>query len=224
LKYIFSALLIKRITKNNVFLNLQNKSTMKILFIQTGGTIDKYYPVTPNANGFEIGEPAFIRILKKAAVEMELDIHPLFKKDSHDLDFENLKELYTICSKMDEYEKIVITHGTDTIMKTAEYLSRIQNKTIVLTGSYQPESMKNSDADFNLGMAVGVAKMAPNGIYVVLKGKIDKINLKPSKLDLLRLSTPKDLLEKIDKVFIALNEQRKKEAEKSKGENKENKV
>ncbi len=148
---------------------------MKILFIQTGGTIDKYYPVLPNTYGFEIGNPAFSRILKNAMVEMDFEILPLFKKDSQDLNIENLMELKKTCSEADEFEKIIITHGTDTIMNTAKFLSSISNKTIVLTGAYQPEYIKNSDADFNIGMAVGVAKMAQNGIYIVLKGKINKI-------------------------------------------------
>lgn len=154
------------------------QAKMKLLFIQTGGTIDKYYPVAPNTYGFEIGNPAFSKILKKAMVEMDFETLSLFKKDSQDLSIENLTELKEICSQTAEFDKIIITHGTDTMMKTAEFLSSISNKTIVLTGAYQPESMKDSDADFNLGMAVGVAKMSLNGVYVVLKGEINKVETK----------------------------------------------
>ena len=59
-------------------------------------------------------------------------------------------------------ERIVLTHGTDTIIQTAAFLSAAASKssqasarTIVLTGSFLPESFKQSDADFNLGLAVG---------------------------------------------------------------------
>lgn len=69
-------------------------------------------------------------------------------------------------------DKVVITHGTDTIHKTAETLSAVKGKTVVLTGAMLPEKFKDSDADFNLGMAVCAVRNLPHGIYIALYGEV----------------------------------------------------
>jgi L-asparaginase len=65
-----------------------------------------------------------------------------------------------------------VTHGTDTIYKTAEVLADIKDKTIVLTGARLPEKFYDSEADFNLGMAVAGAQILPPGVYIALYGLI----------------------------------------------------
>ena len=87
-------------------------------------------------------------------------------------DLENLKN---ICQKAQE-SKIIITHGTDTILKPANYLSTITKKTIVLTGACLPYAFKNSDTEFNIGMAIAGVQTLSDGIYVSLNGIIGKFN------------------------------------------------
>jgi len=121
---------------------------MKILFIQTGGTIDKDYPKT-KAYAFEIGEPAVKRILNKINPNFSYKILPLVRKDSLDLNNLDRDRILKVCRQARE-EKIIITHGTDTMVKTAKVLSVIKNKTVVITGSLRPEKFADSDAAFNL--------------------------------------------------------------------------
>ena len=72
----------------------------------------------------------------------------------------------------DGEDKIIITHGTDTMVETAKFLEDIENKTIVLTGSMQPARFKKSDAIFNSGFAYAAALSLDNGVYIAMNGKI----------------------------------------------------
>lgn len=144
---------------------------MKILFIQTGGTIDKDYERGRKAYLFEITDPAVGRILARANPNFEYEIIALTKKDSLDLTDSDRKKIFNFCNKT-KAEKIVITHGTDTINLTAKMLANIPNKTIVLTGSSRPERFSDSDADFNLGGAVASVQALPYGVYVVMSGRV----------------------------------------------------
>ncbi len=155
---------------------------MKITFIQTGGTIDKDYPQRETDHGYEfkIAEPAFNFILKKVKPDFEYEVISILKKDSLDIMEEDREKIYSVVNSL-ENDKIVITHGTDTIQKTAEKLSYIQNKTIILTGAMLPEKFCNSDADFNIGMATGVVQTLDKGVYIALYGEVcswDKFKLK----------------------------------------------
>ena len=66
----------------------------------------------------------------------------------------------------------MITHGTDTLTLTAQAIGRPAGKTIVLVGALAPARFNDSDAPFNLGMALGVAQSAPPGIYVTMNGTV----------------------------------------------------
>ncbi len=146
---------------------------MKILFIQAGGTIDKDYPKGQTNHGynFEITDPSFNSILKRAKPDFEYKILSIIKKDSLDMDETDREKIYSSIISNNS-EKIIITHGTDTIHLTAKKLADIKDKTIILTGSMLPEKFRDSDADFNIGMAVGAAQTLNNGVYIALYGKI----------------------------------------------------
>lgn len=148
---------------------------MKILFIQTGGTIDKDYPKQIQGYAFEISEPAVKRILEKVNPEFEYEIISLIRKDSTDLTVKDKKKIFEECEK-NESDKIIITHGTDTMIETAKFLSEINNKTIILTGSFKPEKFTNSDADFNVGVAVGAVNVLNYGVYIAMNGRIYMYN------------------------------------------------
>jgi L-asparaginase len=144
---------------------------MKIVFIQTGGTIDKDYPKMKSGYAFEITEPAVKRILQKVNPIFDFEIISLLKKDSLDITEEDRKKIYAACQKADS-DKIIITHGTDTMIETAKKLSTIKNKTIILTGAMRPEKFSDSDASFNVGTAVGAVNVLSNGIYIAMNGRI----------------------------------------------------
>ena len=71
-------------------------------------------------------------------------------------------------------ERVVITHGTDTMINTAKVLKNISGKTIVMTGSMYPAQFRDSDAVFNIGCAVTAAQILGPGVYIVMNGRIFK--------------------------------------------------
>ena len=144
---------------------------MAITLIQTGGTIDKDYPKSIKGWAFEIGDPAFLRIIEKLPKSIDWEIIPLLKKDSTEITDDDRNEIFETCQASSNTQ-IIITHGTDTLLETASSLAPIENKTIVLTGAMQPERFSNSDADLNFGMALaGVQTLSP-GVYIAIQGII----------------------------------------------------
>jgi len=144
---------------------------VNILFIQTGGSIDKDYPKVTKGYAFEITKPAVARIANRAYAGFSYDIIELLKKDSQDITDSDRRLIYKTCEDAQQ-SKIIITHGTDTMIETAKVLSAITNKTIVLTGSIVPEKFRGSDADFNVGSAVGALSVLPNGTYIAMHGRV----------------------------------------------------
>jgi L-asparaginase len=144
---------------------------MKILFIQTGGTIDKDYPKITSGYAFEINDPAVNRILSDVNPSFEYEVISVCRKDSTDINDEDRVKIYNTC-KDSLIDKIIVTHGTDTMLETAEKLSDIKDKTIVITGSMRPEKFTNTDADFNIGLAVGGVQTLPSGVYIAMHGML----------------------------------------------------
>lgn len=144
---------------------------MAITLIQTGGTIDKDYPKPIKGWAFEIGEPAFKRIIEKLPNSIEWEIIPLLRKDSTELTDADRNLIREAC-ETSANAQIIITHGTDTFLETASVLAPIKNKTIILTGSMRPERFSNSDADLNFGMALSGVQTLPNGVYICIQGLI----------------------------------------------------
>jgi len=154
---------------------------MKIVFIQTGGTIDKDYPKPVEGYAFEITEPAVKTILQKVNPNFSFEIISLLKKDSLDITEEDRNKILDTCRKVNSH-KIVITHGTDTMIETAQKLSDIKNKTIILTGATKPEKFSDSDASFNVGTAIGAINIVKDGVYIAMNGRIypwDKVKRNP---------------------------------------------
>ncbi len=146
---------------------------MHIVFIQTGGTIDKDYPRGETDHGYEfqIADPAFQSVLPYSHVMFDYSVVEALKKDSLDITDEDRQNIYRIVESQ-AAERIVITHGTDTMVKTAEVLSAINGKTIVLTGAMLPEKFVSSDARFNIGMAAAAVQSLPPGVYIALYGRV----------------------------------------------------
>lgn len=143
---------------------------MMITFIQTGGTIDKDYPHTSKGWAFEFGEPATKRILEKLNPSFKYDVVTTFQKDSPDITDDDRMSLVALNNKGNS-NKFIITHGTDTMFETANFLKKhIGNKLIVITGAMRPERFSNSEAPINLGCAIATANLMDNGVYIAMHG------------------------------------------------------
>lgn len=143
--------------------------TMKIKIFTVGGTIDKVY--FDRESTYEVGEPKIGEILAEAHVNLEYEIASLLHKDSLDMTDEDRR---LICDRVasDDHGRIVLTHGTDTMIQTARQLKAIPDKVMVLTGSMEPARFKHSDAAFNIGCAVAAVQILDPGVYIAMNGRI----------------------------------------------------
>ena len=143
---------------------------MKITFIQTGGTIDKDYPKMTKGYAFEFGEPATQRILKKLNPSFEYEILTACQKDSLEITADDRQHLVDLILD-NPSDKFIITHGTDTIIETANFIfSKIKHKVIILTGAMRPEQFSNSDAPINVGGAIAATQILDPGVYLFMTG------------------------------------------------------
>lgn len=142
---------------------------MKIAILITGGTFDKEYNELNGELFFNKTHIHEMLSMGRSLVETRID--PLMMKDSllmTDLD----REVIATAAKKSAEKAIIITHGTDTMVDTAQYLaSRITNKTIILTGAMVPYKFGSSDGLFNLGSAIAYAKILSPGVYVAMNGQ-----------------------------------------------------
>ena len=142
---------------------------MKIKIFTTGGSIDKYY--STQESSFIVGEPQIAHILEQANVNFDFEIEVLNRKDSLDITDQDRQHLFERV-RSDPHPLILITHGTDSMLETARTLSEIPNKVIVLTGAMQPAAFKKTDAAFNVGCAILALQTLPEGVYVVMNGRV----------------------------------------------------
>ena len=140
---------------------------MFIQIFSTGGTIDKVY--FDALSEFQIGDPMAADILQQARVGFEYQIESLTRKDSLELTDAD-RDLIHASVAACPYEHILITHGTDTMTVTGAALADIEDKVIVLTGAMQPARFRDTDASFNLGLAIGALNCLPHGVYVDATG------------------------------------------------------
>jgi L-asparaginase len=134
-----------------------------------GGTIDKIY--FDAKSDYEVGPPQIAEVLREANVLLKYAVEPVMSKDSLELTEED-RLLLKRRIEAEPCRRIMVTHGTDTMIETAKVLSDIPDKTIVLTGSLQPALFRVTDAVFNIGFAIAAAEFLPPGAYVAMNGKI----------------------------------------------------
>ena len=141
----------------------------QLCIVTTGGTIDKVY--FDDKSDFQVGEPQIGRILEELGVAFRFTVIPILRKDSlhiNDADRELLRA--TIAAQPAKH--VLVTHGTDTMVETAKVLASIPDKTIVLTGALNPARFRGSDAEFNIGAAVGAVQCLAPGVYIAMNGRI----------------------------------------------------
>ena len=142
---------------------------MHIKIFTTGGTIDKVYFDATSA--YQVGPPNIAAVFNELNLGFTYTIESLMKKDSLDLNDDDRNVIYKAVAE-DPAERILITHGTDTMVETARILAGIQGKTIVLTGALKPALFKTTDAVFNIGCAVAAVQTMEPGVYIAMNGRV----------------------------------------------------
>jgi L-asparaginase len=144
-------------------------SRMSLLVITTGGTIDKVY--FDESSEYEVGEPTVPHVFRESGVVLPWRLEALMRKDSLAMNEEDRKSIRRACEDASE-DRILLTHGTDTMCETAEFLLGVPGKTIVLTGALAPARFRVTDAIFNLGLALGAVQSMPPGVYLAMNGVV----------------------------------------------------
>lgn len=144
--------------------------TSKIQIFTTGGTIDKSY--FDGLSKYQFDQSKIGELISNAAVSLPFAITELMAKDSLELTDDDRAQIVAAVSAAGA-ERIIITHGTDSMAVTAERLASLGlDKTIALTGAFLPARYADSDAAFNLGMAFATVQTAPYGVYIVMNGTV----------------------------------------------------
>jgi L-asparaginase len=140
-----------------------------LVIVTTGGTIDKIY--FDDKSTFQIGAPQIGEILEALGVAFSFDVVPVMRKDSLHIDDTDRAQMRAAIEKQ-THRHILVTHGTDTMVETAQALAGLAGKVVVLTGALNPALFKGSDAVFNIGCAVGAVQTLPDGVYIAMNGRI----------------------------------------------------
>lgn len=142
---------------------------MDIAIFTTGGTIDKVY--FDAKGGYQVGAPMVRELLRYARLSAEPRIAELLRKDSLEMNAADREAIRAAVAASPE-SHVIVTHGTDTMVETAQALRAVKGKTIVLTGALQPGRFSDSDAAFNLGLAFAAVQLCSAGVYVVANGTV----------------------------------------------------
>jgi L-asparaginase len=138
------------------------------LFV-TGGTFDKEYDEIRGELSF--GDTHLPQMLRRGRCALDLEIRTLMMVDSLELTDADRETIARNCQRAPE-DRIVITHGTDTMVDTARVLAaQVPDKTLVLTGAMVPYAFGSSDGLFNLGSALSFAQVLPAGVYIAMNGR-----------------------------------------------------
>jgi L-asparaginase len=141
----------------------------ELLVVTTGGTIDKVY--FDDKSDYQVGEPQIGRILEELGVGFRFSVIPIIRKDSLHITQAD-RELLRDAIAAQPARHVLVTHGTDTMVETAKVLAGVPGKTIVITGALNPAGFRGSDAEFNIGTAVGAVQSLPAGVYIAMNGRI----------------------------------------------------
>ncbi len=142
-------------------------TTIRVLV--TGGTFDKEYDEIHGRLFFK--DSHLPEMLALGRARLQLEVRTLMMVDSLDMTDADRALIAEQC-RATPGDRIVITHGTDTMAETARYIAeRVPEKTIVLTGAMVPYKFGSSDGLFNLGSALAFVQTLAAGVYVVMNGR-----------------------------------------------------
>ncbi len=153
---------------------------MTIRIFVTGGTFDKEYDEIKGRLYFK--DTHLPEILKLGRCNLDVQIRTLMMIDSLEMTEMDRKTIADNCEKC-ETHRILITHGTDTMVETARVIAaRKIPKTIILTGAMIPYKFGSSDGFFNLGVGLAFAQCLGPGVYVAMNGRLfDWDNVRKNK-------------------------------------------
>lgn len=142
-----------------------------IRVIVTGGTFDKEYN---ELNGSLFFKQTHVdEMLRLGRCRVEVVVQTLMMMDSLDMTAADRQRIVEACRASEEH-RLVVTHGTDTMVETARSLAAdaaLAAKTIVMTGAMVPYAFGSSDGLFNLGSALSFVQALPPGVYVAMNGR-----------------------------------------------------
>lgn len=142
---------------------------MAIRILTTGGTFDKKYNEIDGNLVFR--ETHLHDMLKLGRCTLDIRISRIMMIDSLDMTEEDRVTIAEKCRESRE-DRIIITHGTDTMVETAGVVAGlVEGKTVILTGAMSPYSFGNSDGMFNLGSVVSYVQLLPPGVYLAMNGE-----------------------------------------------------
>ena len=142
---------------------------MHIRIFVTGGTFDKEYNELTGTLFFK--DTHLPEMLKLGRSRVKVNVETLMMIDSLEMTAADRSLIAKNCISAKE-DKIIITHGTDTMADTAKVLGgKVKNKTIVITGAMVPYKFGSSDGLFNLGSSLAFVQTLPHGVYVVMNGR-----------------------------------------------------
>lgn len=140
-----------------------------IRVLVTGGTFDKQYDEIQGRLAFR--DSQLPEMLRLGRCRVDVEIRTVMLVDSLDMTDADRDLIAQNCLQAPE-SRIVVTHGTDTMVETAAAIARrVTGKTIVLTGAMVPYAFGSSDGLFNLGSAISFAQVLPPGVYVAMNGR-----------------------------------------------------
>jgi L-asparaginase len=143
--------------------------SMQIRIYITGGTFDKEYNELTGQLFFK--DSHVHEMLRLGRCHLDLEVRTLMMIDSTEMN-EIDREIIRKSCQESSTDRIVITHGTDTMSETARFLGQaVQGKTVVLTGAMVPYTFGSSDGLFNLGSAIAFAQTLTPGVYVAMNGR-----------------------------------------------------
>ena len=142
---------------------------MAIRILVTGGTFDKEYNETTGQLFFK--DTHIVEMLRLGRTRVEVTIRTVMMIDSLEMTDADRALIVQNCLQSEE-DRIVITHGTDTMTETAAAVARaVSGKTVVLTGAMIPYAFGSSDGLFNLGSALSFVQVLAPGVYLAMNGK-----------------------------------------------------
>jgi L-asparaginase len=144
---------------------------MKLRILVTGGTFDKEYDELTGALFFR--NTHLPEMLRLGRSKLDVFVQTVCMMDSLEMGAGQRARILSACLESAE-ERILVTHGTDTMVETAAVLAQGlagSAKTVVLTGAMIPFAFGSSDGLFNLGSALSFAQVLPAGVYVAMNGR-----------------------------------------------------
>lgn len=141
----------------------------EIALVTTGGTIDKDY--FDALSDYKVVETIIPSLLARIGSGVEMTASEICRKDSLEIVEEDRIALKACIESLPQ-TKVLVTHGTDTMVESAQFLGRIPGKTIVFTGAMRPARFMDTDALFNVGVAIGALQSHAEGVYLAMSGQV----------------------------------------------------